>query len=225
MSVFGGDSWGREAQNRKRRIDEFVLEGIDVDGSSYKKLSSGKYACLVCRHNPIFDTPLMLSIHCKGSRHSAAKSKAKEKELVRQDEINKRLALQGSPTTSSVNSSTTTKQNAQLATKPLIQMAQKAASEILGNKTLKHDSRNENLDMELRQNDIKNVTPDFFRNHSYPENETSDKLIQQHLDFRERRERELKFISAGWKRDCHGKWYKDENVEFDSDEEDPNTSF
>ncbi|KAL4362142.1 hypothetical protein GQ457_04G002360 [Hibiscus cannabinus] len=221
MSVFGGDSWGREAQYRKRRIDEVVLEGID----SYKKLSSGKYACLVCPHSPIFDTPLMLSMHCKGLRHSAAESKAKEKELARQDEINKRLALQGSPTTSFVNSSNTAKQNARLATKPLIQMSQKAASEILGNKRHRHDSRNENRDMVQRQNDIKNANPDFFQNHSNPENETSNKLIQQHLDFRERRERELKFTSAGWKRDCNGKWYKDENVEFDSDEEDPNTSF
>ncbi|XP_039039824.1 sodium channel modifier 1-like isoform X2 [Hibiscus syriacus] len=238
MSVFGGDSWGREAQNRKRRIDEVVLEGIDVDGSSCKKLSSGKYACLVCPRNPIFDTPLMLSwkggeamlkaanfMHCKGSRHSAARSKAKEKELTRQAEINKRLALQGSPTTCSVNSSSAIKKNAQLATKPLIQMAQTAAAEIFGNKRLEHDFRSENRDMVLRQNNIKNVTPDIFQNHSYPDNETSDKLIQQHLNFREHRERELKFTSAGWKRDCHGKWYKDENVEFDSDEEDPNTSF
>lgn len=25
-------------------------------------------------------------------------------------------------------------------------------------------------------------------------------------------ERELKFTASGWKRDCHGGWYKDENV-------------
>lgn len=65
MSVYGGDSWGREAQYRKRRTDEVVLEGIEIDdghGSSYKKLASGKYACLVCPQNPIFDTPLMLSV-------------------------------------------------------------------------------------------------------------------------------------------------------------------
>ncbi|KAB2091647.1 hypothetical protein ES319_A03G206300v1 [Gossypium barbadense] len=63
-----GISWGREAQYRKRRIDEVVLEGIEIDdghGSSYKKLASGKYACLVCPQNPIFDTPLMLSMLAK----------------------------------------------------------------------------------------------------------------------------------------------------------------
>jgi hypothetical protein len=60
MSVFGGDSWAREAQHRKRRLDDLILE--EVDESSYKKLSSGKYACLVCPHSPILDSPLMLSV-------------------------------------------------------------------------------------------------------------------------------------------------------------------
>ncbi|WRX14507.1 Sodium channel modifier 1, partial [Theobroma cacao] len=218
MSVFGGDSWGREAQYRKRRIDQVVIEG--VDGSCYKKLSTGKYVCIVCPHNPILDSPLMLSMHCKGSRHRAAESKLKEKEHMRLDEMNKRIAL-SNPPTSSVNSSTTM-QNAHLGSKPLIQMAQRAASETLTDKTPEHNLRNDYHDMVLRQNDVKNVTLDFCQNHSFPTKETLDKSLQKPLDFQERQERELKFTSAGWKRDCHGKWYKDENVEFDSDEEDPN---
>lgn len=60
MSVFGGDSWAREAQQRKRRVDDLALE--QLNGSSYKKLSGGKYACLVCPHSPILDSPLMLSV-------------------------------------------------------------------------------------------------------------------------------------------------------------------
>lgn len=34
------------------------------------------------------------------------------------------------------------------------------------------------------------------------------------IDYRESRERELKFTAAGWKRDCHGHglWFRDENV-------------
>lgn len=60
MSVYGGDSWAREAQYRKRRVDDLAVEGIE--SSSYRKLSSGKYACLICPHNPVLDTPLMLSV-------------------------------------------------------------------------------------------------------------------------------------------------------------------
>ena len=36
--------------------------------------------------------------------------------------------------------------------------------------------------------------------------------MQPDMDFRERQERELKFTAAGWKRDCQGKWFTDENV-------------
>ncbi|XP_057996809.1 uncharacterized protein LOC110648556 isoform X2 [Hevea brasiliensis] len=78
-------------------MDDLLTQGLDVDGSSYKKLSSGKYACLVCPHNPILDSPLMLSVHSIGSRHLAAESRLKKKESVRKDEINKRLALSDSP--------------------------------------------------------------------------------------------------------------------------------
>lgn len=60
MSVFGGDSWATEAQQRKRRVDDLAVE--QLDGSSYKRLSSGKYACLLCPNSPILDSPLMLSV-------------------------------------------------------------------------------------------------------------------------------------------------------------------
>jgi sodium channel modifier 1 len=69
MSVFGGDSWARDAQQRKRRLDELLLP-ITAPSSpstpdSFKKLPNGKLACLVCPHRPVLDTPLMLSV----SRH------------------------------------------------------------------------------------------------------------------------------------------------------------
>lgn len=60
MSVYGGDSWAREAQNRKRRVDDLLIEGINA--SAYKKLPNGKFSCLVCPQRPVLDTPLMLSV-------------------------------------------------------------------------------------------------------------------------------------------------------------------
>ena len=60
MSVFGGDSWAREAQYRKRRVDDLIVEGLD--GATFKKLSNGKFACLLCPHHRILDSPLMLSV-------------------------------------------------------------------------------------------------------------------------------------------------------------------
>ncbi|KAJ6896482.1 sodium channel modifier 1 [Populus alba x Populus x berolinensis] len=213
MSVFGGDSWAREAQYRKRRVDDLVIDGLD--GSSHKKLSSGKYACLVCPHNPVLESPLALSYHiiscagsyqlapnlflmlllshayCKGSRHIAAESKLKEKELMRQSEINKRLALSESDVRpanpSALNKNTT------LVSKPLIEKTKKAATEILGKGTAQLSSKNQNCDLKLSVGyvNIMNVVTKICENSSYPEVIASEKmLVQQHLDFRERRERE-----------------------------------
>ncbi|KAJ9152942.1 hypothetical protein P3X46_026446 [Hevea brasiliensis] len=216
MSVFGGDSWAREAQYRKRRLDDLAIQGLE--GSSYKKLSSGKYACLVCPHNPVLDSPLMLSMHCKGSRHLAAESRLKERESMRKDEINKRLALSDSSVGFADYTSLNEKVRLACSSKPLIEQTRKAASEVLCNKPPRQNSGNQSCDVKLSKGQVPDV-----KTLSCPLVEGSSGLLIQHqLDFRKHRERELKFIEAGWKRDCHGKWFKDENVEFDSDEEDPN---
>ena len=57
MSVFGGDSWGREAQHGKRRLDDLLLEEL-VDGSSYKKLSMANTPALFA---PTLPSSILLS--------------------------------------------------------------------------------------------------------------------------------------------------------------------
>ncbi|XP_062177945.1 uncharacterized protein LOC133882745 isoform X2 [Alnus glutinosa] len=224
MSVFGGDSWAREGQQRKRRVEDLALE--QLDGSSYKRLPSGKYACLICPNSPIIDSPLMFSMHCKGSSHRNAELKIKEQELMRHDEINKRIALSGSSTgTANCNSH---HQNFRSVDKPLIEQSRKVASEIRCGQTTQpqQSSSNANRDVQRILDHITNRHSNLSQHSSCPAIEAADKVVkqqQQHLDLQERRERELKFTAAGWKRDGHGKWFRDENVEFDSDEEDPNT--
>ncbi|KAI3497340.1 hypothetical protein L1887_39883 [Cichorium endivia] len=204
MSVFGGDSWGREAQYRKRRVDDLLLDAA-VGHSSYRKLPSGKYACLVCPHNPVLDTPLMLSMHVKARRHVDAEMRLKQREEERQYEMNKRITL-------SLDSSTSMSKTSIKSTKPLIEKTRKATFEVL------HNS--------YPDQSTANTTQSYHStNPTFGEIEASGKdIVQLPLDYKERRERELKFTSAGWKRDCHGGWFRDENVEFDSDEEDPNVS-
>ncbi|KAJ8766639.1 hypothetical protein K2173_001159 [Erythroxylum novogranatense] len=207
MSVFGGDSWAREAQHRKRRVEE--------------KLSNGKFTCLVCPHNPVLDSLIMLNMHRKGSRHLAAESRLKERELSRQNEISKRLALSDPPGGS--NNSGNSSKRVQLPSKPLIDHTRKAASEALCKKLPQESSESQKFDAKSSQVHVKNaaIIPRVIR--SYPATQASSvSHTPEELDLRARRDRELKFIEAGWKRDCHGRWFKDENVEFDSDEEDPN---
>ncbi|KAK1302400.1 hypothetical protein QJS10_CPB12g01397 [Acorus calamus] len=76
---------------RKRRLDNLLIDF--VESSSYRKTRSGKYECLACPNNPLLDSLLMLSMYIKGARHIAVESRLKERELWRQDEINKRIAL------------------------------------------------------------------------------------------------------------------------------------
>lgn len=220
MSVFGGDSWAREAQHRKRRVEELVVEG--VDGPSYKKLSNGKYACLVYPHNPILDTLLMLSMHCRGSGHIASASKMKDREFRRQHEIAKRLALADSAV-GHAKSGDPSKRVRLAGDKTLIEQTREAASDTLVKEASRQNLGNQNSNVGLIEGQTTKVTVNIGKSNSCPGFEVPKELLaQQQLDFRERRERELKFTEAGWKRDCHGKWYKDENVEFDSDEDDPN---
>ncbi|GMH02710.1 hypothetical protein Nepgr_004549 [Nepenthes gracilis] len=41
-------------------------------------------------------------------------------------------------------------------------------------------------------------------------------VADEKLVFWARRDRELKFTAAGWKHDCHGRWYRDGNAELTS---------
>lgn len=78
------------------------------------------------------------------------------------------------------------------------------------------DSRNKTGDEELSASPANGRTTNCqlsVVSSSFPAAEASEEEVAKcFMDYRERRERELKFTAAGWKRNCHGKWYKDENV-------------
>ena len=70
-----------------------------------------------------------------------------------------------------------------------------------------------NCDLQLILDRLTDGNSNLSHNSSCPTIQATDKVfVQPHLDFRERRERELKFTAVGWKRDCQGKWFRDENV-------------
>ncbi|KAK6778031.1 hypothetical protein RDI58_024749 [Solanum bulbocastanum] len=217
MSVFGGDSWAREAQCRKRRVDELMVDNID--SSAYKKLSSGKFVCIICSHRPVLDTPLMLSVHVKGSSHRAAESRLRERELGRQDEINKRIVLSECDTATS--KTLTSSQLCRSASKPLIECTRKAASDVL-HQNLAQSTASQGNEIKCTKADTTSVLANQRHSQCVQIGVATNQTIMSQAYNQERRERELKFTSAGWKRDGYGKWFKDENVEFDSDEEDPN---
>uniref|UniRef100_A0A0D9X8X3 Sodium channel modifier 1 n=1 Tax=Leersia perrieri TaxID=77586 RepID=A0A0D9X8X3_9ORYZ len=250
MSVFGGDSWARarDAQQRKRRLEYLMLpaspspspspssSSLSASASdSFRRLSNGKFACLVCPHRPVLDSPLMLSMHNKGSRHIAAESRLREKELSRQQEINKRLAV--SPDASFSNSgnqhhivkSNDTKEKPLIEqTRQTILEAQSSRFIIEGTNKKSHDPKTSNSSScDSRPTPSSAPKGKWSRNtvegEHFSGDRTATKMLEEsQANFQKRQEQELKFTASGWKRDGHGRWYRDENVEFDSDEDDPN---
>lgn len=216
MSVFGGDSWAREAQHRKRRVEDLMIEGIE--SSAYKKLSNGKFSCLICPTNPVLDSPIMLSAHMRGSRHRAAELRRKDRELAKQEEVKKILALSDCVSAKAAANAST--KQSKTSSKPLIDRARKAVSEVFSGE----------VNFPEVNPTIGNLVMPCIGDNGSTANPVGDEATQNRVvreahqpwNYRVSQERELKFTAAGWKRDCHGRWFKDENVEFDSDEEDPN---
>lgn len=139
----------------------------------------------------------------------------KTRELGRRDEINKRIALaeESSSTFSTLN------KKVGLVSKPLTQQTREAASKIFYDESSNGGSVDKNRDRALNVESAMNLVSNFGQKKQCDTSVAASESV-----LAEQRERELKFIAAGWKRDFHGKWHKDENVEFDSDEEDPNVA-
>ena len=97
--------------------------------------------------------------------------------------------------------------------KPLIEQTQNVASEILNNEIPQQKFSNANCDLQLILDRLTDGNSNLSQNSSHPAIQATDKVVvQPHLDFPERQERELKFTAACWKCDCQGKWFRDENV-------------
>jgi len=244
MSVFGGDNWARDAQQRKRRLDDLMLPAPASSSpstpESFRRLPNGKLACLVCPNRPVLDSPLMLSMHNKGARHIAAESRLREKELSKKHEINKRMALSSDANSGNAHSSS---KPTNMKEKPLIEQTRRAILESQSSrfhdfnaKKVSHDLKwttntsssdphvaPSDVPMEKLTGNTRSIQCNSSKGEYFAGNQIQGKLPSDwQTEARKRQEQELQFTASGWKRDGHGRWYRDENVEFDSDEDDPN---
>lgn len=173
-----------------------------------------------------------LQMHGKGSRHIAAESRLKERELMKQEELKKRIALSNESTDSEGLSRST--RQFKSSSKPLIERTRKAAFETLHHQTHEQNDVNYCYDIKSKQHPYffspksqpalkerlelsPSVKPESGKsvernNTSRPSGEAGKMLAEQMMELQKRQEKELKFTAAGWKRDCHGKWFRDENV-------------
>lgn len=175
----------------------------------------------------------MQQVHNKGSRHIAAESRVRASELSKRNELHKRIAL--SEDSTGLSSSDILVQQGKSSgfhNKPLIQKTMKAILETksnqmenpkfvvaghkteLGTRSSVCDSKHSPATDGIREPSGNDACE--FSNSNEKKllmtAATNKMLTDWHSEFSECREKELKFTSAGWKRDCHGKWYRDENV-------------
>lgn len=142
----------------------------------------------------------------RSTRHGAAKLRRKDNDLAKQ-EAKKQLVL--SDCVNAESAANASMKPLKTTNKPLIERARKAVSEVLSGEVSLPEVKpaTGNLVVPSIEDNGSNANPvgrEATQNRVFVE--------VQPLSYRVSQERELKFTAAGWKRDCHGRWFKDENV-------------
>lgn len=255
MSTYGGDSWVPEAMHRKHQVDQLLADVHHLErySNQWRRLSNGRFACLVCPHPPVLDTFPMLIVHRKGEKHQAASVKHEERDFRLQNEIQKRAALEASKATEIVRSNSEKPRSSSLpACSPLLEATRKRTAQALamldGTEMSCYSSTGRDVVPYTKQK-ISQSAPFFSATSSQVpsqpvkvgktsadaatrqsdsgkrkkgQRESEPKVgSKEDQDRRHERERILRLREAGWRLDGNGKWFKDESVEFDSDEEAP----
>ncbi|KAK3572334.1 hypothetical protein QTP86_030213 [Hemibagrus guttatus] len=227
---------------KKRRVADLLANYIPEDEATLMK--NGRYSCLVCSHRPVFDTVDMLTVHRKGKRHLEGLKWFYGKKAQLQSEIYKRrhqeYVNEGDDRQETGSSAPLLTQTQKIAHHALLRTTpynscHKKASERSEKPAPPDCSRNHSVDLNIIPTAKSKIHTDST---SSPADaiqyqiETQMKKKKRKADnpsasepITEQRRRELehylKLKSNGWLQDPSGKWVKDENVEFDSDEEEP----
>ncbi|XP_029959716.1 sodium channel modifier 1 [Salarias fasciatus] len=219
---------------KKRRVSDLLSHFIPDDEAALMK--NGRYTCLVCAYRPVFDTVDMLTVHRKGKKHLEGLKAFYGKKAQLKTEITKRQHEKY------VEAEDQTQESSSSA--PLLTQTRKLTHHALL-KTVPYNSRHRKTSTKSEneptsrscnpRSNVYNQTPSAWReNEVSSENPTADKeevtgspaaAAQEEKPMTAQRRRELehylKLKSDGWLQDRSGRWVKDENVEFDSDEDEP----
>ncbi|XP_062321474.1 sodium channel modifier 1 [Osmerus eperlanus] len=233
---------------KKRRVADLLSNFIPEDEAAL--LKNGRYTCLVCSYRPVFDTVDMLTVHRKGKRHLEGmkwyygQKKQLQNEIVKRKHQDYVLAEDSrqEPSSSAPLLTQTRKiaHHALLKTAPYNSCHKKTSTK--SEKGPANSGSEINISPSSTTSSPQHQTreqPSINAAYSTPtvnqglcpserknESKTSNPTVShesEHLTAQRRRELEhyLKLKSAGWLQDRSGQWVKDENVEFDSDEEEP----
>ncbi|KAM8794376.1 sodium channel modifier 1 [Eudromia elegans] len=200
-----GDDVGQLGALQKRRVADLLASYIPEEEALL--LRSGRYACTVCPHRPVFDTLEVLAVHRAGKKHVAGLQSFYGRKRSLEDEAPKQqheelaqaqeVGVEGSPAPLLARTRRIT-QSALLKAAPYSSRCRRTGASYTSKATMS----------QTQGGGKRKVSPT-----RQPEALSTDR--SQAL------ERYLQLRSAGWIQDHSGKWVKDENAEFDSDEEEP----
>ncbi|XP_016131249.1 sodium channel modifier 1 isoform X1 [Sinocyclocheilus grahami] len=237
-----GDDQSQLNVLKKRRVADLLSNFIPDDEATLMK--NGRYSCLVCSHRPVFDTVDMLVVHRKGKRHLEGMKWFYGKKNQLKHEIDKRRHQdyvkaedeRQEPSSSAPLLSQTRKitHHALLRTVPYSSCHRKASERLESSgcgQEDRQDQINSSTHLSIRTGSIDSISTSSTTVHqgqTQGKEETkkgkkgsSTKCEPITEQRRKELEHYLKLKSSGWLQDRSGKWVKDENVEFDSDEEEP----
>uniref|UniRef100_A0A1A8FCP0 Sodium channel modifier 1 n=2 Tax=Nothobranchius korthausae TaxID=1143690 RepID=A0A1A8FCP0_9TELE len=214
---------------KKRRVADLLSHFIPEDEAAL--LNNGSYTCLVCSYRPVFDTVDVLTVHRRGKKHLEGLKMFYGKKAQLRSEITKRQHEGYVQAEDSQEPSTSA---------PLLAQTRKLTHHALLNAApynschSRTSTKPERKQVAVRSDPTRNASrnlPASGSNSSHsnevPEassaSEQTGPRVAEPLTAQRRRELEhhLKLKSDGWVQDWNGQWVKDDNVEFDSDEEEP----
>ncbi|XP_073341032.1 sodium channel modifier 1 [Pagrus major] len=233
---------------KKRRVADLLSNFIPEDEAALMK--NGRYTCLVCSYRPVFDTVDMLTVHRKGKRHLEGLKGFYGKKARLKNEITKRRhenyvqtedkrqepscsaplleqtrklthhALLKTVPYNSRHRITSTKGQQSIGSDPIDNTSSKAASE--QEKACQKTEVSNNMSQSCSSgctaaNKGSDSSEDITGSQAAVKQEAEPLTAQRRSEL----EHYLKLKSQGWLQDRSGQWVKDENVEFDSDEEEP----
>ncbi|NXN28216.1 SCNM1 protein, partial [Nycticryphes semicollaris] len=231
---------------QKRRVADLLANYIPEDEALL--LRSGRYACTVCAHRPVFDTLDVLTVHRAGKKHTSSNSRAPFQPSQVPDSSPHRTpgqcplssvpSPQGSPAPLLARTRKIAR-SALLKAAPYSSCCRRMGAEGSSSQaglTRTGPSAAPTLPEPSRKVEAVDASPAaLLPGHCRGPGGTSQlrggkgktslsALSQTEALSPERRralERYLQLRSAGWIQDRSGKWVKDENAEFDSDEDEP----
>ncbi|NXA29465.1 SCNM1 protein, partial [Ibidorhyncha struthersii] len=229
--------------SQKRRVADLLANYIPEDEALL--LRSGRYACTVCAHRPVFDTLDVLTVHRAGKKHTGnvqaeeagaqvgADAPSPPHQTPGQAPLSSVPSPQGSPAPLLARTRRIAR-SALLKAAPYSSCCRRTGAEgssLQAGVTQTGPSAAPTLPEPLRKDrEAAEASPAALlpghhcRQAGSKGKASSSALSQPEALSPERRqalERYLQLRSAGWIQDRSGKWVKDENAEFDSDEDEP----